>query len=762
MPKTRIHGYSDKISVKAGDTIRFMVSAEGTDQAQAQLVRLIHGDQHPDGPGFIEKECDATLNRAWPVRYQPVQNGSFLTAADPQNRLAPDGAFTLHTFLFPNAPGLGRQAIMGRWAEDAKAGYCLSIDEAGTLEFRVGDGARAAAVTTGKPLVGQVWYFVSASFDPSTGRATIRQDGVLNRYNSLLSKIVPFDYAARVERALDIRPRMDADVPFLIGGASHAEPGRGRFVIHCLNGKVDRPGVQAGVAADAVLASLCAGNAPAGQGTVAYWDTAAGYTDRGVGDRVTDAGPHGLHAEGVNRPVRGQTGWNWAGLNDHYRLAPQEYGGVEFHDDALTDCKWEPAFDFTVPADLKSGVYAVRLRDPAGAAEEYIPFFVRAATPRAKICVLMPTASYLAYANFQLGIEASMGQAITSMTAILQEVDIDAYADGLPFGLSTYDHHNDGGGVCYTSYHRPIVNMRPKHRAPGLGWTWQFPADLSVIGWLEHYGYDYEVLTDEDLHRDGVAALRPYKVVLNATHAEYYSERMMDATEDYLAEGGRLLYLSGNGYYWVGAFRDDEPWVMEVRKLDAGSRAWQARPGEAYLATTGERGGLWRHRGRPPQKLVGTGFTSEGMDASRPYRRMPDSRDPAAAWIFDGVAGEEFGGFGLAGNGAAGLEIDRYDLALGTPPHALLLATADTFSDNYPLVQEDIAFTFPGLGGTENPLVRCDIVYFTTPNDGAVFSPSSIAWGSALPHNDFDNDVARIMRNVVDAFGQDGPLPGTK
>ena len=124
--------------------------------------------------------------------------------------------------------------------------------------------------------------------------------------------------------------------------------------------------------------------------------------------------------------------------------------------------------------------------------------------------------------------------------------------------------------------------------------------------------YDYEVLTDEDLHRDGVAALKPYAVVINATHCEYYSERMLDATEDYLAEGGRLLYLSGNGYYWTVGFRDDEPWVMEVRKLEAGSRAWQARAGEHYLATTGERSGLWRHRNRAPQKLVGVGFTSEG------------------------------------------------------------------------------------------------------------------------------------------------------
>ena len=444
-------------------------------------------------------------------------------------------------------------------------------------------------------------------------------------------------------------------------------------------------------------------------------------------------------------------------------MAPNEYGGIEFHNDALTDCQWQPTLSVAIPADFRSGVYAVRLtaEHGGGVAEEYAPFFVRAATPRAPIALLIPTASYLAYANSQTPFDSDLLQSITASTPIFQEVDIEVYENDVEFGLSTYDLHNDGGGVCYSSYRRPIVNMRPKHRFPGVGCTWQFPADLSVVAWLEHMNYDYEVLTDEDLNREGLTALKPYRVVINGTHCEYYSERMMDATEDYLAEGGRLLYLSGNGYYWVVGFRDDEPWVMEVRKLEAGSRAWQARAGEHYLASTGERSGLWRHRNRAPQKLVGAGFTSEGMDNSVPFRRMPDSYHRSVAWIFQGVEGDLIGDFGLAGGGAAGIEVDRYDLALGTPPHARILASSEPFTDNYPLVQEEIMFMVPGLGGTQHPLVRADMVYFTTPHDGAVFSASSIAWGSALPCKGFNNSVSRVMKNVLDAFLKPGPLPGS-
>jgi len=762
MAKSQIYGYSDKLSVQAGDDITFMISAEGTATFKAQLVRLIHGDEHPDGPGYLDEPIEAPLNREWPARKQHVQKGSFLEVVDPGRVLAPGGAFTLHAYVFPTLPGAGRQVIMGRWAVERNLGYALGINASGRLEFWVGDGTRADAVAAGLPLVPQVWYFVAASYDSRTGNAVVHQQAVLNRYNSLLSKIVPYDYGSHVGERLRVQPAHAEDVPFVIGGASERSEVRGQFVSQCYNGKIDRCGVQSGVLDDHQLAAISAGGKPAAGDILAYWDTTAGYTDRGIGDTVVDIGPHKLHAEGVNCPVRAQTGWNWNGRNDCFRLAPEEYGGIEFHNDAMTDCRWEPTLNYTIPAELKSGVYAVKLTAEDGRAEEHVPFVVRAAKPRAPICLLLPTASYLAYANAQLSFEADAAQAITAVTPILQDVDVEIYKNGLDFGLSTYDHHADGAGVCYSSSRRPIFNMRPKYRMPAICCPWQFPADLSIVAWLDHMGYPYEVLTDEDLNREGVAALRPYRVVINGSHCEYYSERMMDATEDYLAEGGRLTYLSGNGYYWVVAFREKQPWIMEVRKLEAGSRAWQARAGEHYLASTGERSGLWRHRNRAPQKLVGAGFTSEGMDMSVPYRRMPDSYDPAVAWVFEGVRGEMFGDFGLARGGAAGVEIDRYDLTLGTPPHSLILASSEPFTDNYPLVQEDVMFMHPGMGGTQHPLVRADMVYFTTPNDGAVFSTSSIAWASALPFNRFDNSVSRIMKNVIDAFMKAGPLPGKR
>lgn len=762
MAQIRLHGYTDRLNVTAGTRVTAHISAEGTSSVRAQLVRLIHGDENPEGPGFIEREVDHPVNRDWPVQRQYTQKGNYLTVADPAGRLALAGrSFTLYTFVWPGMPQAGRQVLLGRWDLSTQRGAALGINAQGLLEFWVGNGQQVDAIAAEVPLQAQLWYFVAATFDAATGTATLHQQPVINRYNSLLGHVVPMDGRSHTRMSLRVQPA-EAEGGFLIAGAHEHNPARGAFAAQCFNGKVDRPGVLPLAASREMIDALARGDLPPTDSLLAHWDSSAGYTDRGIGDQVLDIGPHALHAQGANRPVRGQTGWNWNGRDDCYRLNPQVYGAIECHDDALTDCRWAPTIEIAVPADLKSGCYALRLRAGTGptATEEHVPFFVRPAKPTARICMLMPTASYLAYANAQLAFEVNAVQSITAVVPSFTPADIDYQKNGLEFGLSTYDHHRDGAGVCYSSARRPIINMRPKSRMPGVGWPWQFPADLSIIAWLEHMGYDYDVLTDDDLHAEGLAALQPYSVVINGTHAEYYSEPMLDATEDYLAQGGRVMYLSGNGYYWVTGFVPDQPWLIEVRKLEAGSRAWQSKPGEHYLASTGERSGLWRHRGRAPQKIVGTGFASEGMDESVPYRRMPDSWHKGVAWIFEGVEGDLIGNFGLAGGGAAGVEIDRYDLTLGTPPHARILASSEQFSDNYPLVQEEIMYNHPGMGGTQHPGVRCDMVYFTTPHHGAVFAPSSIAWGQALPCKGFDNNVSVIMKNVLDAFITPGPLPG--
>lgn len=184
------------------------------------------------------------------------------------------------------------------------------------------------------------------------------------------------------------------------------------------------------------------------------------------------------------------------------------------------------------------------------------------------------------------------------------------------------------------------------------------------------------------------------------------------------------------------------------------------RPGEHFFCSTGMKGGLWKNLVRLPQKSMGVGFISQGFESARPYRRMPDSWHRCANWMFKGIEGEIFGDFGLAHEGAAGIEIDRYDLTLGTPPHTLIVVSSGGHSDNYMLVSEETLYTFPGMTGTYDYRIGADITYFTTPNNGACLSTGSSAFGQALPYNNFANNISQFLKNVVDAFSKSGNHPG--
>ncbi len=212
-----------------------------------------------------------------------------------------------------------------------------------------------------------------------------------------------------------------------------------------------------------------------------------------------------------------------------------------------------------------------------------------------------------------------------------------------------------------------------------------------------------------------------------------------------------MMYMGGNGFVWRVGVRPGQPGVIELRRGEAGSSVGANESGEYFMAFTGEYGGLWSKVGRPPNMLAGVGYVAQGFDFSAAYRRLPDSSDPRAAFVFDGLADDrEIGGFGLQGHGAAGVEIDRFDIAAGTPRHALRLATsAGGHTQTY---------RFATLAGLDEPQVRSDLVLFDIAGGGAVFSVGSMAWAAALSSADYENDVSRITANVVRRFLDPKPL----
>lgn len=764
-PTKELTGYTDQWSFQPGDTVPFRVNCDGPDEYKAEIVRVICGDLNPDGPGVKEEVIDAPVNDTYEGRPQEIHAGSYAKVSD-SHHLSVSGGLTVQAMIQPTLPDAGEQALLTKFADNT--GYGLYIGQNDDLCLRLaGPNGEIVEVNSGLAFEGgkrqgATWYFVGATFDPDDGVVTLYQEPHPEGQRKVLHPIE--EYEAVVEEAVDINGIATNDSPLLIGGEP-METGNGVVAESCYNGKLERPQVFSEALDLADMRSAIVDEPPTdvASSLVGAWDFSEGITSDGIPEYTTvvDTSPHENHGELVNTPARGMIGYNWSEDEYNFTNAPEEYGAIHFHHDDLTDADWEVDFEYTLPEGMDSAVYAARLTTEDD--ETYIPFFVRPEKPEdtADIAFLAPTASYLAYSNDHLTTDGVITEPLSGQVSIMRREDL-YLSEHREYGLSCYDSHADGSGVFYSSRKHPILNMVPKYKhwlssVPST--LWQFNADLHIVDWLEEKGYDFDVITDEDLYEEGADLLEPYNVVLTGSHPEYYSSEMWDGVAAYQQQGGRFMYMGANGFYWSIAFHPEDSQIIEVRRGITGSGAWFNNPGEMRHSFTGEMGGIWRDRNKPPQKLAGVGWIAEGFDKSSYYRRKPDSYESETEFIFEGIESEILGDFGFIGHGAAGLELDIYNEDLGTPEHTYLLASSENHTPNYLRVVEEIFFNLPFYEGGQDPEARGDIVYYKLPNDGAVFSTSSIGFHGSLPHDGYDNNISQMIENVLDAFKEDGALP---
>ncbi|PWJ88551.1 N,N-dimethylformamidase [Mesorhizobium loti] len=702
-------GYTDRLSARPGETLSFMVSTDAP-LFEAEIVRLLHGDTDPRGPGRRELAIGAKVDGEYPGVEQELSPGSCVIVAD-HAKLRLAGDFTLFAWIRPARLAAGEQMILSKQGP-GDAGYGFGLTDTGKLFLRIG----AVRIEGTSPILEQRWHWVAARYEAATGSARLSA-GLSARDLTVVSD---FGGAGR----LPVAARSDA--PLLIA-ASLRGGRRGGFY----NGLIADPCIFGKCLDDVELGDLARGVnfGVLPQPCIAAWDFSVGSSSA----IVRDAGGLGLDGTMHQSPVRAMTGPHWTGETDDPRIDPRGYSAIHFHEDSLSDAGWRPSFAFTVPDDLPSGVYSARLT--AGDETDDLPFLVcpPKGVATAPLALLVPTFTYLAYGNEMWG----------------------------EYGLNClYDHYVDGAGVPLASQHHPIKTFRPGRgllkSVTGEHFGRHLCADLYAVDWLSATGQPVDIITDHELHREGAALLSRYKAVMTGSHPEYVSGQMLDALEAYLNAGGSLAYLGGNGFYSVTSLAEDGG-MIEVRRPN-GTRPWSSDPGEGHHALTGEPGGLWRFRGRAPQRLVGVGFTAQGWTSRddcglpRPYQQVAGRSHPLAAELLSGIGeGEAIGDFetlGL-GIGAAGDEVDRADATLGTPAHALVLATATGFSTDYQLVIDERRQVNEASMLAGDPQVRSDIVCFDTAAGGLVFSVGSMQWFSALSHNGYDNTVSTLTRNVL-------------
>lgn len=729
-------GYVDQWSVAAGNTLNVHVSCT-TGRYRADLVRLIHGDDHPDGPGFKARPVPAAFEGEHAGMEQAIVPGSWFLA----DGLPGLSALTLALWIWPTAPGRGEQCIAAQ--RDAAGGYRLLVDGEARLVLEIDRAGQHHRLVRPGPLPARAWQFVALAIDPRAAHLHWRP-----------RDFAPGDPGGTASIAFDTASADPLPARLLLAADAMHPQGRSFRADHLFNGKIGAPALFGRALDGADIDAVGAGLPGITGSALARWAFALSAGT----DRVPDLSGQGFHGRTFNRPARLVTGPGFTGETNDPAAVPEQYNAAHFHDDDLSDAGWEPSFAISIPDDLPSGIYAARLQ--AGDTVDHVPFVVRAAPHHspAPVAILLPTVSYICYSNsdFDPSILPPDGAPLADVTSCAAER---GYLRRNRL-LSLYGLHSDGSGVSMSSMLRPMpINSRPNSRSMLNGAAHQLAADLSIVDFLEAKGIPHDVITDHDLHAGGAEILARYRTVLSGTHAEYWTGPMLDALAAYQQDGGRFVYLSGNGLYWVTALSDDGT-LVEIKRA-YGTRSWEAAPGETRLSLTGEEGGLWRHRGRAPQLYVGVGFSAQGFDRGAPYRCTEASHDPRARFIFDGVGDGLIGDFPtlVSAYGAAGYEVDRADVALGTPRHALVVAQSEGLNDNYQNAIEEALGMMPGYGGTTCPNVRADMVFYETPKDGAVFSVGSISWCSALAYNGYDNGVARITENVVRAFATPGPLP---
>lgn len=716
-----IQAYFEEWSRSPGDVVRMAISTPHP-TVHASFARL------QSGPGKGENDAGRfttlgdVLSRTVSVGPKHTIVGSYAELPLPHALEA--GTLSLHCWAFPTVPH--RQARQVVWS----LGELSLTIEAGALSLRSGGTSLVSLDDAMEPAH---WYSVLAVFAGEQINLEVKRlDGKVNSHRTATTKGSASASGANV---------------LLLATSGPDSSGSPR---DCYNGKIDSPTLYLDRLSSEDIANLHEGRACTSR-PWASWNLEENFAS----DAIASNASAGTFGHIYNGAERGVTGRNWDGRSDSFKEVPWQYCALQFHDDDMVDSGWPYELEFTLPKDLKSGVYLVRLESSASV--NYYPLFVKAPPGTgAPILFLLSTNTYLAYANDHL---AALDYSSVMDHEMIVPPDEQYLFEHPEPGRSCYDRHSDGTPVRYSSRRRPLFNVRPNCPNWLTGSYRNYPVDMYILEWLEHVGVEYHVATDEDLEREGRALLDRYNVLVTGSHPEYWSRFGLDSLDSYLRDGGRAMYLGGNGFYWVTTSSPEKPWIIEVRRDNTGTRCWDAPYGERTHVHTGEAGGIWRARGRAPNKIVGVGFSSEGFSKACGYRRLEASYASPAAKFFEGIGSEVIGDQGYVLGGAVGDEIDRYDQALGSPEHAFVLATSTGLGNEYQVVIEDMTLMLPDLGGRQRPdMVRADMVLFPIDGGGAVFSVGSIAYGGALAWNGCENDLSRMTANVLKAFASAEPV----
>ena len=580
-----VHGYTDRKSVAAGEVVRFHISSDVP--YTLSVCRL--------GPDTEGRTADTVLHSFEPSapRVHPIHPGSYVRIERGLDQ--PLRALALECWVQVWSVGT-RQSVIGQFDLPGACGYGLFVDEDGRAVFYLGDGAafRTEGQLSGGTLQPRRWHHIVATWDGSEtvlwldGEAVARGrfDGPLQPGRAPLRL-----GSSGIDGLADAFLEGDIAMPAIYSQALRPEEVRARFADRGLH-------------------------TPRGRAVLACWPL---REERG--EVVADASGHQRTGRIVNHgtwmivgPAFEPSRVNEFSDEGYDPLADPTRGhGLRLASDDLYDCRWPESHAFRMPADAKSGVYVGRVRFLLdGRSAEYdIAFIVRRAANRAPapVLVLCATNSWLAYAATPFAKNVASDPVWPRRSAGLENSHPEAPA------FCSYTYHRGGQPTYQVGLRMPWPNASPNalYDPADAGFSQWTRLERRLHVWLDRCGYDYDVVSDLDLHRDP-GLLKAYKTVFINGHSEYWSLPACDGLDDYLSNGGTAIVLSGNTMYLRVSY-DEECTVMEQRKVrgpgdEDGAESVELRPpagpyGEQYHSQDWARGGQFRQAGRSCAELIG-------------------------------------------------------------------------------------------------------------------------------------------------------------
>ncbi|MEX2577985.1 MAG: PVC-type heme-binding CxxCH protein [Verrucomicrobiales bacterium] len=723
-----LHAYPAAESVVAGEEIAFHVSSEHPYRFRVTKLGPDVGDDSSDVTVFSPPE-------AFPPLVQPIHPGSWIRVAKnppPEEKLE---ALTVECWVRPWRLD-GWQGIVTRHDYPENCGYGLFLDGSGRAVFLLGSGGayEKEARVVGPKLEQRGWHHLAGTWDGD--RAVLWVDGV---------------NAGEWSPPVDARPRSGGSAPFRIGAY-----GDGGLVKNFLDGDLAMPAIHdRALDAGAIAARVAARGLtpPPPESLVAFWPL-----DEERGNRVADATGHGFDGEIVNLGnwMIGGPSFDGAAVgryDESYDPAsdPDRGHGLRLASDDLYDCGWKARHTWKVPEDAVSGIYAAWFDFERDGVDHRYPvtFVVRkpSTAEKAPLVVMCSTTTWRAYGGTPFARNAPRENRYWKTGGVAND----------PANPPAYNFYRDhaAGQPSYQLGLRipwPAAGPDVLYSEAEVGYSHLTRGERFTHAWLEKQGYDFDVVTNLDLHRDP-ELLEGYRALVINGHDEYWSREMYEGLDRYLRSGGKAAVLSGNTMFWRISV-DDELGVIECRKYgpNIGGRKFTT-VGEIYHSHDGRRGGLMRNCGLPPWRNIGLecsgwwGGSNNGVYTAETTEhflfREPERIDFSDRAFFGGAKS----GLRKAGGHEGDIRLSSYAPPDDVPDGAAMPEEPPGIVTLASLKRENArVLDYFANFGTQEHATLVDMIYWERPEGGTVFNAGAIGFGWTL---DVDPKQTKLMRNVL-------------